>query len=77
MNEVGIRKIKTIIHFDYTPHDARNKYHKEVKEFVVTAKDFEDLEQQIHKIKSDLESEYLNVYESFRVNDYYIDWEKV
>jgi len=72
-----VRKIKTIVHFDYTPHNARNKYHKEIKEFVVTAKDVEDLEEQIHKIKNDLESTYLGVNESFRTTDYYSGWDNV
>jgi len=76
MSELKIRKIKTIIHFDYTPHNARNKYHKEIKEFVLIAKDTDDLNQQIDKIKSDLESKYLNVYESMRVSDYHAGWEK-
>lgn len=74
--ELKIRKIKTIIHFDYTPHNARNKYHKEIKEYVIIAKDLEGINQQIDKIKSDLESRYLDVYESMRVNDYYAGWEQ-
>jgi len=77
MSETKILKIKTVILFDYTPDNPRNKYHKDVKEFVLTGKDFEDLTQQISKVKNDLESKYLNVSESLRINTYYVDWGKM